>query len=179
MDYLSPGFQAVPAGGDVTDEPPRSQERILILVTADPSTAMLIRRGKRAAISTPARGLLRRGRSEPIGTATCFGTAPRRAEGFSACIRSAPAGRTRRAQDVGRRLNGVTHVPGQAIHRTLAGFRTKLVQQVVRLARDTKVIIVADRSRPLSRAVPQYSRRTPPCRTPTQFSLDRREYAAQ
>ena len=50
VDYDSPGFQESPPSGVESGEPARSVDRILILVTPDPSSAMLIRRGKRVAI---------------------------------------------------------------------------------------------------------------------------------
>ena len=51
VDYESAGFQATLSNGDDSDAGavPRTSDRILIHVTGDPSTAMLIRRGKRVA----------------------------------------------------------------------------------------------------------------------------------
>jgi two-component system sensor histidine kinase KdpD len=49
VDYDSPGFQEITPNGDESGEAPPSVDRILILVTPDPSSAMLIRRGKRVA----------------------------------------------------------------------------------------------------------------------------------
>ena len=155
VDYNSPGFQAVPADGEVTDDPPRSQERILILVTADPSTAMLIRRGKRVA---------------DYLHADCFAVAVQRnGDGLEAASGQRDAverhlnfarnlhieARLLGGHDVAKtvvefaRLNGVTQLflarPSTGRWPAFGG--RNLVQQVVRLARDMQVIIVADRSK--------------------------------
>ncbi len=155
VDYNSPGFQADPADGEVTDDPPRSQERILILVTADPSTAMLIRRGKRVA---------------DYLHADCFAVAVQRnGDGLEAASGQRDAverhlnfarnlhieARLLGGHDVAKtvvefaRLNGVTQLflarPSTGRWPAFGG--RNLVQQVVRLARDMQVIIVADRSK--------------------------------
>src|SRR5712691_5757601 len=49
VDYDSPGFEMAPVYRDEAEEAPRSSERILIFVTPDPTSAALIRRGKRVA----------------------------------------------------------------------------------------------------------------------------------
>src|SRR5260370_25347327 len=50
VDYDSPGFEkTLPNGGQQPDGAPRRIDRILIYVTAEPTSAMLIRRGKRVA----------------------------------------------------------------------------------------------------------------------------------
>jgi len=150
VDYNSPGFQISPQDGDVGDESPRSQERILILVTPDPSTAMLIRRGKRVA---------------DYLHADCFAVA---VQDDGAADESAGAverhlnfarnlhieARLLGGHDVAKtvvefaRLNGVTQLflarPSGGRWPAFGG--RNLVQQVVRLARDMQVIIVADRS---------------------------------
>ena len=155
VDYNSPGFQAVPAGGDVTDEPPRSQERILILVTADPSTAMLIRRGKRVADYLHADCFAVAVRTNWDGQDTASGQreAVERHLNFARNLHI--EARLLGGHDVARtsvefaRLNGVTHLflarPSTGRWPAFGG--RNLVQQVVRLARDMQVIIVADRSK--------------------------------
>jgi two-component system, OmpR family, sensor histidine kinase KdpD len=151
VDYNSPGFQISPEDGDVGDEAPRSQERILILVTPDPSTAMLIRRGKRVA---------------DYLHADCFAVAVQDegsdAESSAAVERHLNFARNLHIEarllgghDVAKtvvefaRLNGVTQLflarPAEGRWSAFGG--RNLVQQVVRLARDMQVIIVADRSR--------------------------------
>jgi len=155
VDYNSPGFQAVPSEGEATDEPPRSQERILILVTSDPSTAMLIRRGKRVA---------------DYLHADCFAVAVQtNGDGLEAVSGQRDAverhlnfarnlhieARLLGGHDVAKtvvefaRLNGVTQLflarPSTGRWPAFGG--RNLVQQVVRLARDMQVIIVADRSK--------------------------------
>src|SRR6202451_3116102 len=51
VDYESPGFETAPPNGDeaCASSSPGTSDRILIHVTSYPSTAMLIRRGKRVA----------------------------------------------------------------------------------------------------------------------------------
>ncbi len=153
VDYNSPGFQAVPLDGDVTDEAPRSQDRILIVVTADPSSAMLIRRGKRVA---------------DYLHADCFAVAVQTNGGSkeASAVRDAVErhlnfarnlhieARMLTGHDVAKtvvefaRLNGITQL---FVARTPEGrwpvLGGSLVQQVVRSARDMQVIIVADRSK--------------------------------
>src|ERR1700678_1821874 len=46
VDYDAPGFEQVLGLEDKTGQPPANTDRILILVTPEPATAMLIRRGK-------------------------------------------------------------------------------------------------------------------------------------
>src|SRR5579871_1405652 len=48
VDFDSPGYQMVPTEGEEVNRTP-SIDRILIFVTSDPASAMLIRRGKRVA----------------------------------------------------------------------------------------------------------------------------------
>jgi two-component system sensor histidine kinase KdpD len=155
VDYDSPGFETTPAYGEVTDELPRSVDRILILVTADPSSAMLIRRGKRVAdylhadcfavaVHMPQNG---RDGNSPERDAT------ERHLNFARNLHI--EARVLEGQDVAKtlvefaRLNGVTHLflarPARSQWPVLHG--RNLVQQVVHLARDMQVIIVADRSR--------------------------------
>jgi len=49
VDYDAPGFEAEPGYHDEAEESPANADRILILVTPEPATAMLLRRGKRVA----------------------------------------------------------------------------------------------------------------------------------
>ena len=154
VDYNSPGFESIPTDGEVTDEPPRRQERILILVTADPSTAMLIRRGKRVA---------------DYLHADCFAVAvqnngdgvevPGHREAVERHLNFARnmhvEARMLGGHDIAKtvvefaRLNGVTQL---FLSRPAAGGwpmfgRRNLVQEIVRLASDMQVTIVADRGK--------------------------------
>jgi two-component system sensor histidine kinase KdpD len=154
VDYDSPGFEATPRNGDESGEAPRSVDRILILVTPDPSTAMLIRRGKRVAdylhadcfavavgrdnvlhdLATPEREALERhlnfARNLHIETRVLQGE-----DAANTLVEFA-------------RLNGITHllVARPAQHQKPKPLGRTLVQEVVRLARDMQVMIVADRS---------------------------------
>ncbi|HTA68329.1 MAG TPA: sensor histidine kinase KdpD [Bryobacteraceae bacterium] len=153
VDYDSPGFQEITPNGDESGEAPRSVDRILILVTPDPSSAMLIRRGKRVA---------------DYLHADCFAVAvgrdndlrdldlPQR-EALERHLNFARnlhiEARVLQGQDVAgtlvefARLNGITHLfiarPTQ--HQKTKPFGRSVVQEVVRLARDMQVMIVADR----------------------------------
>lgn len=146
VDFDSPGLEAEPA--------PRSNDRVLIHVTADPSAAMLIRRGKRVA---------------DYLHADCFAVAV--GQHLPAAERDAVdrhlnfarnmhiEARVLEGTDVAQtlvefaRLNSVTHLflarPRQSPWPAI--FHRNLVQQVVRQATDMQVIIVADRNRSQSR----------------------------
>lgn len=153
VDYDSPGFQEFPANGDASAEAQPKVERVLILVTSDPSSAMLIRRGKRVA---------------DYLHADCFAVAVSREKDLRDL---APAGREAverhlnfarnlhiearvlQGDDVAdtlvefARLNGVTQL---FLARPARGQKPKpfgktLVQEVVHMARDMQVMIVADR----------------------------------
>jgi two-component system sensor histidine kinase KdpD len=153
VDYDSPGFETAPVDGEATDEPPRSADRILILVTPDPSTAMIIRRAKRVA---------------DYLHADCFAVAVQPEQDGHGASHERDAvdrhlnfarnlhieARLLEGQDVAKtlvefaRLNGVTHLflARPARHRPgLLG--RNVMQEVVHLARDMQVTIVADRSR--------------------------------
>jgi two-component system sensor histidine kinase KdpD len=155
VDYESPGFEATPRNGDEAGAgtTPRTSDRILIHVTADPSTAMLIRRGKRVA---------------DYLHADCFAVAisahndSRESQEREAVERHLNFARNLHIEarmlqgaDVAKtlvefaRLNGVTHLflarPRQS--QWPSAFRKTIVQQVVRLASDMQVIIAADRGR--------------------------------
>jgi two-component system, OmpR family, sensor histidine kinase KdpD len=154
VDYDSPGFQEFVPNGDPTGEAPRSPDRILMLVNSDPSSAMLIRRGKRVA---------------DYLHADCFAVAISR----DADLRDLPAPdreAVERHLNFARNLHIETRVlQGDEIAKTLVEFarlngvtqlflarptrpsrpallRRSVVQQVVHSARDMQVIIVADRS---------------------------------
>lgn len=155
VDYESPGFETTPGGEESADVARQTSDRILIHVTADPSAAMLIRRGKRVG---------------DYLHADCFAVAVDRDHES----REAPSAerevvdrhlnfarnlhieaRVLQGADVAKtlvefaRLNGVTHLflarPRE--HQWPAIFRKSLLQQVVRQAQDMQVIIVADRGR--------------------------------
>ncbi len=157
VDYDAPGFEPAPAYHDEAEAAARSSDRVLILITPDPSSAMLIRRGKRVA---------------DYLQADCFAVAVSR-DGDLRDLSNSQRETVERhlnfarslhietrvlhGHDVARtlvefaRLNGVTHV---FLARPQAGQwsltpGSNLLQQVVHQARDMQVTIVADRgSRP-------------------------------
>jgi two-component system, OmpR family, sensor histidine kinase KdpD len=148
VDYESPGFQPI-----LESAAPETNDRILIHVTGDPSTAMLIRRGKRVADYLHA---------DCFAVAVSGDTDSRDSSEREALDRHLNFARNLHIEarilqgaDIAKtlvefaRLNGVTHLflarPRQS--QWPAAFRRTLVQQVVRLARDMQVIIVADRGR--------------------------------
>jgi two-component system, OmpR family, sensor histidine kinase KdpD len=154
VDYDAPEFEQV-LGINNEGEPRANTDRILILVTPEPATAMLIRRGKRVA---------------DYLHADCFAVAVSR-EGdlhdlpdrdrqmvehhlnFARNLHIET--RVLQGQDVAKtlvefaHLNGVTHLflvrPEPSQWPALS--RRSLVQQVVHLARDMQVTIAADRAR--------------------------------
>lgn len=154
VDYDAPGFEPQPGYHDEAEQAPANADRILILVTAEPATAMLIRRGKRVA---------------DYLHADCFAVAvsreidlhdmpPRDREMVERHLNFARnmhiETRILQGEDVAKtlvefaHLNGVTHLfvarPHPSQWPALA--RRSLVQQIVHLARDMQVTIVADRS---------------------------------
>ena len=153
VDYDSPGFQETTPNGDEPGEAPRSVDRVLILVTPDPSSAMLIRRGKRVADYLHA---------DCFAVAVCrekdlhdLPTPEREAvERHLNFARNLHVeARVLQGDDTAgtlvefARLNGVTQL---FLARPARGQKPKplgrtLVQEVVRLARDMQVMIVADR----------------------------------
>jgi two-component system sensor histidine kinase KdpD len=160
VDYDAPGFEPEPGYRDDTGQPSGNTDRILILVTPEPSSAMLIRRGKRVA---------------DYLQADCFAVAVSREsdlQGISSTDREAVERhlnfarnlhietRLLQGDDVAKtlvefaHLNGVTHLflarPQPSQWPALS--RRSLVQQVVHLARDMQVTIAADRS---ARQTPQ------------------------
>jgi two-component system sensor histidine kinase KdpD len=153
-DYDAPGFQPLPSYRDEAEQAAGASDRILILVTGEPSSAMLIRRGKRVA---------------DYLQADCFAVAvsrdsdlsdlsPRDREAVERHLNFARnlhiETRLLRGQDVAKtlvefaHLNGVTHIflaRSRPIQWPSISSRS-LVQQVVHSARDMQVTIVADRS---------------------------------
>lgn len=153
VDYDTPGFEPTPANGDAPSGRGPSNERILIHVTSDPSTAMLIRRGKRVADYLHADCFAVAVEANIAARDTPDGEAVERHLNFARNLHI--EARVLEGVDVAKtlvefaRLNGVTHLflarPRQ--NQVQAPFRRNIVQQVVRQARDMQVIIVADRSR--------------------------------
>jgi two-component system, OmpR family, sensor histidine kinase KdpD len=153
VDYDSPGFQQIAPNGDESGEAPRSVDRILILVTPDPSSAMLIRRGKRVADYLHADCFaVAVGRDHDLADlATPKREALERHLNFARNLHI--EARVLQGHDVAStlvefaRLNGITHLliarPTQ--HQKTKPFGRSVVQEVVRLARDMQVMIVADR----------------------------------
>jgi two-component system sensor histidine kinase KdpD len=156
VDYDSPGFFDTDPISDRGVA--RPTERILIHVTSDPSAAMLIRRGKRVA---------------DYLHADCFAVAIYQDEGTSASKSSEQDAverhlnfarnlhietRVLQGADVAKtlvefaRLNGVTHLFLSRPERNKwpVPFSRNLLHQVVRLAADMQVIIVANRTRTAS-----------------------------
>ncbi len=159
VDYDSPGFQPALSDGEDTDIPPRNLDRVLILVTSDPSTAMLIRRAKRVADYLHADCFaVAVSREADLGEMTTEDRdALERHMNFARNLHI--EARLLRGDNVATtlvefaRLNGVTHLflarPMRA--QRAAALRRNVLQQVVHLARDMQVMIVADRG---SRAQP-------------------------
>ena len=154
VDYDAPGFEPQPGYHDEAEPPSENKDRILILVTTEPATAMLIRRGKRVA---------------DYLHADCFAVAVSREidlHDMPARDREAVEHhlnfarnlhietRVLQGEDVAKtlvefaHLNGVTHLflarPQPSQWPALS--RRSLVQQVVHLARDMQVTIAADRA---------------------------------
>jgi two-component system sensor histidine kinase KdpD len=154
VDYDAPGFQPQPGFDAEVEQSPPPSDRILILVTPEPSSAMLIRRGKRVA---------------DYLQADCFAVAvsretdlrdlsPRDREAAERHLNFARnlhiETRVLQGQSVAKtlvefaHLNGVTHLflarPRPSQWPALSA--RSLVQQVVHLARDMQVTIVADRA---------------------------------
>jgi two-component system sensor histidine kinase KdpD len=162
VDYDEPGFEPQPGYRDEGDASPAKPDRILILVTPEPATAMLIRRGKRVA---------------DYLHADCFAVAVwresdlhdmpaqdrERVENHLNFARNLQIEtRVLQGQDVAKtlvefaHLNGITHLfmarPKASQWPALS--RKNLVQQVVHQARDIQVTIAADRAnRPQPQAV--------------------------
>jgi two-component system sensor histidine kinase KdpD len=155
VDYESPGFQTAPLNGDEADNStvPRTSDRILIHVTADPSTAMLIRRGKRVAdylhADCFAVAISRNNDSRDSPEREAVERHLNFARNLHIEARMLQGGDVAKTLVEFARLNGVTHLflarPRQS--QWPSAFRKTIVQQVVRLASDMQVIIAADRGR--------------------------------
>jgi two-component system, OmpR family, sensor histidine kinase KdpD len=144
-----------PVDGETEPRTPQTVERILIHVTADPSSAMVIRRGKRVADYLNAECFAVA--VQPQGDLDGLPEADREAIGrhlnFARNLHI--EARLLEGSEVAKtlvdfaRLNGVTHlfVAGQPEGKKNFHFWGRsLVQQIVRLAKDMQVIIVADRN---------------------------------
>jgi len=154
VDYDAPGFEPEPGYRDEAEPLSDNGDRILILVSPEPATAMLLRRGKRVA---------------DYLHADCFAVAVSReidlhdmptrdremVEHHLNFARNLHIEtRVLQGQDVAKtlvefaHLNGVTHLfmarPQTSQWPALS--RRSLVQQVVHLARDMQVTIAADRA---------------------------------
>jgi len=155
VDYESPGFQTVPTENEPGDVVSSKADRVLIHVTPDPSTAMLIRRGKRVAdyLGAECFAVAVSGNHNAHQAQLPEQDAVERHLNFARNMHI--EARVLQGHDVAKtlvefaRLNGVTHLflarPKQSQWPALFG--RNLVQEVVRLAQDMQVIIVADRSR--------------------------------
>jgi len=163
VDYDAPGFEPEPTYRDEGEAPPRSADRILIHITPETSSAMLIRRGKRVAdylhADCFAVAVSRDGDLHDL--AASQREAVERHLNFARSLHIET--RVLHGNDVAKtlvefaRLNGVTHVflarPKQGQLWSTPG--SSLLQQVVHQARDMQVTIVADRaSRPQTALTP-------------------------
>ena len=151
VDYDTPGFELAPAYADEAEERPRSAERILIFLTPEPSSAALIRRGKRVADYLNADCFAVAVRSAARPTASAEQEALDRHLNFARNLHIET--RVLEGKDIAKtlvefaRLNGVTQMllPRTKLSRWSALFGGDLMRQVVHLARDMQVMIVAER----------------------------------
>jgi two-component system, OmpR family, sensor histidine kinase KdpD len=154
VDYDAPGFEPNPGYLDEPEQPPGNTDRILILVTPEPATAMLIRRGKRVADYLHA-DCFAVAISEEIDLHDMPAQEREMVERHLNFARNLHIEtRVLQGQDVAKtlvefaHLNGVTHLflarPQPSQWPALS--RRSLVQQVVHLARDMQVTIAADRA---------------------------------
>jgi two-component system sensor histidine kinase KdpD len=154
VDYDQPGFQPA-LGLDAEAVPsPSPSDRILILVTPEPSSAMLIRRGKRVAdyLQADCFAVTVSRESDLRDLSSTDREAVERHLNFARNLHIET--RVLQGQDVAKtlvefaHLNGVTHLflarPKPSQWPALSG--RSLVQQVVHSARDMQVTIVADRA---------------------------------
>ncbi len=154
VDYDAPGFEPNPGYLDEPEQPSGNADRILILVTPEPATAMLIRRGKRVADYLHA-DCFAVAVSEEIDLHDMPAQEREMVERHLNFARNLHIEtRVLQGLDVAKtlvefaHLNGVTHLflarPQPSQWPALS--RRSLVQQVVHLARDMQVTIAADRA---------------------------------
>ena len=156
VDYDS--LDSLDADGDdhrSTKDAPRKTERILIYVTGDPSTAMLIRRGKRVAdyLHVDCFAVAIYGDDGLTDSKSDEQAAVERHLNFARNLHIET--RVLQGGDVAKtlvefaRLNGVTHLflARPEPRKWPVVVRRNLVHQIVRLATDMQVIIVANRMR--------------------------------
>jgi len=153
VDYDTPGFETAPAYTDEAEEVPRSGERILIFVTPDPASATLIRRGKRVAdyLHADCFAVAVRAEEDSDQAASPEREALDRHLNFARNLHIET--RVLEGKDVPKtlvefaRLNGVTQMflSRTKLSRWAALFGGDLMRQVVHLARDMQVMIVAER----------------------------------
>jgi two-component system sensor histidine kinase KdpD len=154
VDYDAPGFQPQPGFDAEAEQSPGPSDRILILVTPEPSSAMLIRRGKRVAdyLQADCFAVAVSGESDLHDLSLRDREEVERHLNFARNLHIET--RVLQGQDVAKtlvefaHLNGVTHLflarPRPSQWPALSG--RSLVQQVVHSARDMQVTIVADRA---------------------------------
>jgi two-component system sensor histidine kinase KdpD len=154
VDYDAPGFEPQPGYRDEAEQSPDNTDRILILVTPDPASAMLIRRGKRVADYLHA-DCFAVAISREIDLHDMSSQDRERVEHHLNFARNLHIEtRVLQGHDVAKslvefaHLNGVTHLflPRPQPSQWPALSRRSLVQQVVHLARDMQVTIAADRT---------------------------------
>jgi two-component system sensor histidine kinase KdpD len=156
VDYDSPGFLDFdPDPNRLANRETRTTERILIHVTSDPSTAMLIRRGKRVAdyLHADCLAVAINPNDDLSDSKSSEQEAVDRHLNFARNLHIET--RVLQSADVARslvefaRLNGVTHLFLSRPERNQwpVLLRRNLLNQVVRLATDMQVIIVANRTR--------------------------------
>jgi two-component system sensor histidine kinase KdpD len=154
VDYDQPGFQPQPGFDAEAGQTPSPSDRILILATPEPSSAMLIRRGKRVAdyLQADCFAVAVSGESDLRDLSASEREAVEHHLNFARNLHIET--RVLQGHDVAKtlvefaHLNGVTHIflarPRPSQWPALSA--RSLVQQVVHLARDMQVTIVADRA---------------------------------
>jgi two-component system sensor histidine kinase KdpD len=154
VDYDQPGFPPQSGFDAEAEQTPSPSDRILILVTPEPSSAMLIRRGKRVAdyLQADCFAVALSRESDLRDLSGSDRDAVERHLNFARNLHIET--RVLQGQDVAKtlvefaHLNNVTHIflarPRPSQWPALSG--RSLVQQVVHSARDMQVTIVADRA---------------------------------
>jgi two-component system sensor histidine kinase KdpD len=154
VDYDQPGFPLQSGFDAEAEQTPSPSDRILILVTPEPSSAMLIRRGKRVAdyLQADCFAVALSRESDLRDLSGSDRDAVERHLNFARNLHIET--RVLQGQDVAKtlvefaHLNNVTHIflarPRPSQWPALSG--RSLVQQVVHSARDMQVTIVADRA---------------------------------